>query len=49
MSYRCLYVNNSFKLILSLDGQDPEGLFPCILGHEACGIVESIGVGVTSV
>lgn len=31
----------------TLDGCDPEGLFPCILGHEASGIVESIGEGVT--
>lgn len=30
-------------------GQDSEGKFPCILGHEAGGIVESIGEGVTSV
>lgn len=28
---------------------DPEGKFPCILGHEAAGIVESIGEGVKSV
>jgi S-(hydroxymethyl)glutathione dehydrogenase/alcohol dehydrogenase len=35
--------------IYTLDGHDPEGLFPCILGHEAGGIVESIGEGVTSV
>ena len=28
---------------------DPEGKFPCILGHEAAGIVESIGDGVKSV
>lgn len=33
----------------TLDGLDPEGLFPCILGHEAAGIVESVGDGVTSV
>lgn len=33
----------------TLDGNDPEGLFPCILGHEGGGIVESIGEGVTSV
>eukprot|EP00746_Dinoflagellata_sp_MGD_P138386 gnl/MRDRNA2_/MRDRNA2_72033_c0_seq1.p1 gnl/MRDRNA2_/MRDRNA2_72033_c0~~gnl/MRDRNA2_/MRDRNA2_72033_c0_seq1.p1 ORF type:complete len:703 (+),score=132.00 gnl/MRDRNA2_/MRDRNA2_72033_c0_seq1:72-2180(+) len=31
----------------TLDGCDPEGLFPCILGHEASGIVESVGEGVT--
>merc|ERR1719433_405964 len=31
----------------TLDGFDPEGLFPSILGHEASGIVESVGEGVT--
>mmetsp|Transcript_2955 Transcript_2955/g.6843 ORF Transcript_2955/g.6843 Transcript_2955/m.6843 type:complete len:685 (-) Transcript_2955:193-2247(-) len=35
--------------IYTLDGYDPEGLFPCILGHEAGCIVESCGEGVTSV
>ena len=35
--------------IYTLDGDDPEGLFPCILGHEAGAIVESVGEGVTSV
>mmetsp|Transcript_96269 Transcript_96269/g.144143 ORF Transcript_96269/g.144143 Transcript_96269/m.144143 type:complete len:382 (+) Transcript_96269:80-1225(+) len=35
--------------IYTLDGHDPEGLFPCILGHEAGCIVESVGAGVTSV
>ena len=35
--------------IYTLDGHDPEGLFPCILGHEAGAIVESVGEGVTSV
>ena len=33
----------------TLDGFDPEGVFPCVLGHEGAGIVESIGEGVTSV
>lgn len=33
----------------TLDGLDPEGLFPCVLGHEGGGIVESVGEGVTSV
>ncbi len=33
----------------TLSGDDPEGLFPVILGHEGGGIVESIGEGVTSV
>ena len=35
--------------IYTLDGHDAEGKFPCILGHEATAIVESIGEGVTSV
>lgn len=29
--------------VYTLDGLDPEGLFPCILGHEATAVVESIG------
>lgn len=33
----------------TLGGNDPEGLFPCILGHEGAGVVESVGAGVTSV
>uniref|UniRef100_A0A646QCD0 S-(hydroxymethyl)glutathione dehydrogenase n=1 Tax=Hemiscolopendra marginata TaxID=943146 RepID=A0A646QCD0_9MYRI len=35
--------------VYTLDGLDPEGKFPCILGHEGAGIVESVGEGVTSV
>ena len=33
----------------TLEGHDPEGIFPCILGHEGGGIVESVGEGVTTV
>jgi S-(hydroxymethyl)glutathione dehydrogenase / alcohol dehydrogenase len=33
----------------TLSGQDSEGKFPCILGHEGGGVVEAIGEGVTSV
>jgi S-(hydroxymethyl)glutathione dehydrogenase/alcohol dehydrogenase len=33
----------------TLSGDDPEGLFPCILGHEGAGEVVEIGAGVTSV
>lgn len=33
----------------TLEGHDPEGVFPSILGHEGGGIVESVGDGVTSV
>ncbi len=32
----------------TLSGDDPEGLFPAILGHEGAGIVVDIGKGVTS-
>lgn len=33
----------------TLSGEDPEGIFPSILGHEGGGIVEMVGEGVTSV
>lgn len=33
----------------TLSGQDPEGLFPVILGHEGGAVVEEVGPGVTSV
>ncbi len=33
----------------TLSGDDPEGVFPAILGHEGAGVVVKIGPGVTSV
>ena len=33
----------------TLSGDDPEGIFPCILGHEGGGVVEEVGAGVRSV
>ena len=32
----------------TLSGDDPEGIFPCILGHEWGGVVEALWEGVTS-
>ena len=33
----------------TLSGDDPEGMFPAILGHEGAGVVAEVGSGVTSV
>jgi S-(hydroxymethyl)glutathione dehydrogenase/alcohol dehydrogenase len=33
----------------TLSGEDPEGIFPSVLGHEGGGIVEEVGAGVSSV
>ncbi len=33
----------------TLSGADPEGMFPCILGHEGAGVVVKCGPGVRSV
>ncbi len=33
----------------TLSGEDPEGIFPAVLGHEGGAVVEEIGEGVTSV
>ncbi len=33
----------------TLSGDDPEGVFPAVLGHEGAGIVMAVGEGVTSV
>ena len=33
----------------TLSGEDPEGIFPSVLGHEGAGIVMEVGKNVTSV
>ncbi len=33
----------------TLSGEDPEGLFPAIMGHEGAGVVVEVGAGVASV
>ena len=33
----------------TLSGEDPEGLFPAVLGHEGGAVVEEVGAGVSSV
>ena len=33
----------------TLSGDDPEGMFPVVLGHEGAGVVVEVGPGVTSV
>ena len=33
----------------TLSGEDPEGLFPSILGHEGAGVVVDVGAGVNSI
>jgi S-(hydroxymethyl)glutathione dehydrogenase/alcohol dehydrogenase len=32
----------------TLSGDDPEGLFPAILGHKGAGVVVEVGSGVSS-
>ena len=32
----------------TLSGDDPEGIFPSVLGHEGAGVVVEVGEGVTS-
>jgi hypothetical protein len=47
--FEILYTGVCHTDAYTLDGHDPEGAFPIILGHEGGGIVESVGPGVTEV
>ena len=33
----------------TLSGEDPEGIFPAVLGHEGGAVVEEVGAGVTDI
>lgn len=46
---KVLYTGICHTDAFTLSGDDPEGAFPVILGHEGGGIVESVGEGVTDV
>ncbi|KAI6228794.1 S-(hydroxymethyl)glutathione dehydrogenase [Aphelenchoides fujianensis] len=46
---RVLYAAVCHTDTFTLDGDDPEGNFPSILGHEAAGVVVDVGEGVTEV
>lgn len=44
---KILYTGVCHTDAYTMSGQDPEGIFPSVLGHEGGGVVESIGEGVT--
>ncbi|BGO98560.1 S-(hydroxymethyl)glutathione dehydrogenase [Rhodotorula toruloides] len=46
---KVLYTALCHTDLFTLSGDDPEGAFPVVLGHEGGGIVESVGEGVTDV
>ncbi|MBP1039657.1 S-(hydroxymethyl)glutathione dehydrogenase/class III alcohol dehydrogenase [Vagococcus sp. BWB3-3] len=46
---KILYTSVCHTDAFTLSGDDPEGVFPAVLGHEGGGIVMEIGEGVTSV
>ncbi len=46
---KILYTSVCHTDAYTLSGDDPEGVFPAILGHEGAGVVVEIGEGVTSV
>lgn len=46
---KILYTSVCHTDAFTLSGKDPEGVFPCVLGHEGAGIVVAVGDEVTSV
>lgn len=46
---KILYTSVCHTDAFTLSGEDPEGIFPAVLGHEGAGIVVSVGKGVTTV
>ncbi|CAM5203910.1 S-(hydroxymethyl)glutathione dehydrogenase/class III alcohol dehydrogenase [Oligella ureolytica] len=46
---RCTHTGVCHTDAFTLSGDDPEGVFPAVLGHEGAGIVVEVGEGVTSV
>ena len=46
---KILYTSVCHTDAFTLSGEDPEGIFPAVLGHEGAGVVVSVGKGVTSV
>lgn len=46
---KILYTSVCHTDAFTLSGDDPEGVFPSVLGHEGAGVVVSVGEGVTSV
>ena len=46
---KILYTSVCHTDAYTLSGQDPEGVFPVVLGHEGAGVVVAVGEGVTSV
>src|SRR6476469_7074907 len=45
---KILYTSVCHTDAFTLSGDDPEGVFPAVLGHEGAGIVVEVGEGVKS-
>ena len=46
---KILYTSVCHTDAFTLSGEDPEGVFPAVLGHEGAGVVVAVGDEVTSV